>query len=311
MKGIFDGYSTEFRFLITGSGRLDLLKSRGDSMAGRYRQFHLFPFTLGVRFYTGLGEFNEAGVVEPPETNLEAQEMWDSMFHFSGFPEPLLAGKKTTYRRWAGSYHQQIIRNDIRDEFAVKQIDTMETLYFLLPDCVGSPMSASNHAGTLKVSYKTISSWLAVFERFYLLFSIRPYSRRIPRTLLREPKYYFYDHCRIEDAGFRFENMVATELHRSVTLWNDYGSGSFELWFLRNKEKEEVDFLVTNHGKPLFLVETKLSDSSVSPHLIKFQNLLNIPAVQLVNKTGINRIIRNESNKILVTTAPNWLCRLQ
>ncbi len=153
------------------------------------------------------------------------------MFKTSGFPEPLLKGTQTAYRRWAKSYHTQIIRNDIRDEFAVKQIDAMETLYVLLSDCVGNPMSTSNHARTLKVSYKTISSWLTVFEQFFLSFSIRPYSQNIPRALLKEPKYYFYDYCRVQDAGFRFENMVAVELYRAITLWNDYGTGDFELRF--------------------------------------------------------------------------------
>ncbi|MCP4754987.1 MAG: ATP-binding protein [Proteobacteria bacterium] len=311
LKGIYDGYSNAFRFLVTGSGRLDLLRNEGDSLAGRYRHFYFFPFTIGELFFSSIGGFTPDNVTEPPETNLEAQETWETMFQTSGFPEPLLKGTQTVYRRWSKSYHTQIIRNDIRDEFAVKQIDAMESLYILLSDCIGSPMSTSNHAGTLKVSYKTVSSWLAVFERFFLLFRIRPYSQNIPRSLLKEPKYYFYDFCRVQDAGFRFENMVAVELYRAITLWNDYGIGDYELRFLRNKEKEEVDFLITDGGRPLFLLETKQSNPSVSPHLIKFQNRLNIPAVQLVNQKGINRLIKNNSNSILITSAANWLCRLQ
>jgi len=79
---------------------------------------------------------------------------------------------------------------------------------------------------------------------------------------------------------------------------------------LRNKEKEEVDFLVTRSGKPLFMVEVKLSDTTLSQHLIKFQNALNIPAIQLVNKLDIARKIKNGSNTILITSAANWLACL-
>lgn len=54
-----------------------------------------------------------------------------------------------------------------------------------------------------------------------------------------------YDYCRVHDEALRFENMIAVELSRAVTLWNDFGLGEYELWYLRNKQKEEVDFLVT------------------------------------------------------------------
>jgi predicted AAA+ superfamily ATPase len=50
LKGIYDGYSDGFRFLVTGRGRLDLSQKRGDSLAGRYFHFHLFPFTVGEMF---------------------------------------------------------------------------------------------------------------------------------------------------------------------------------------------------------------------------------------------------------------------
>lgn len=307
LKGIYDGYSDEFRFLVTGSGRLDLSRKRGDSLAGRYRHFHLFPFTIGEIFSSAIGIKGDDILLEIPERRPEVQEAWDTMFQVSGFPEPFLKGTKLRYQRWAKTYHSQVIRDDIRDEFAVRQVDSMETLYFLLSQSIGSPFSSSNHARTLNVSHKTVSSWITVFERFFLIFKLRPYSKRISRSLVKEPKIYFYDYCRVQDAALRLENMVAVELSRAVTLWSDFGLGEYELWYLRNKEKEEVDFLVTKSGKPQFMVEAKLSDPAVSQHLMKFQNILNIPAIQLVNKPGIARKIKNGSNKILITSTANWL----
>ncbi|MBW2608019.1 MAG: DUF4143 domain-containing protein [Deltaproteobacteria bacterium] len=246
-------------------------------------------------------------ITEIPEQSPIAQEAWETMFRVSGFPEPFLKGTKLKYRRWANSYHSQVIRDDIRDEFAVRQVDTMEALYFLLSECVGSPFSFSNHARTLKISHKTVSSWIKVFEQFFLVLKIRPYSKRISRSLVKEPKIYFYDYCRIREEALRFENMVAIELSRAVTHWNDFGLGEYELWYLRNKQKEEVDFLVTENANPLFMVEAKLSETSVSPHLIKFQNILHIPAIQLINQKNVGRKIRNGHDTILVASAANWL----
>ena len=307
LKGIYDGYADEFRFLVTGSGRLELSRKKGDALAGRYLHFHLYPFTIGEIFASSIGMEDVSIITEIPEQSAIAQEAWETMFRVSGFPEPFLKGTKLKYRRWANSYHSQVIRDDIRDEFAVRQVDTMEALYFLLSECVGSPFSFSNHARTLKISHKTVSSWIKVFEQFFLVLKIRPYSKRISRSLVKEPKIYFYDYCRIRDEALRFENMVAIELSRAVTHWNDFGLGEYELWYLRNKQKEEVDFLVTENANPLFMVEAKLSETSVSPHLSKFQKILHVPAIQLINQKNVGRKIRNGHDTILVASAANWL----
>ena len=310
LKGIYDGYAGEFRFLVTGSGRLDLSSKRGDALSGRYYHFHLFPFTVGEMMAPSPQQLEPEKFLEIPDQNSMAQEAWETMAQVSGFPEPFLKGTKLKYRRWKHSYHSQVIRDDIRDEFAVRQIDTMEALYVLLDDCVGSPFSASNQARTLRISHKTVSSWITVFERFFLVFKLRPYSKKISRSLVKEPKLYFYDYCRIENEALRFENMVAVELKRAVTLWTDFGLGEYELWYLRNKEKEEIDFLITANGRPTFMVEAKFSDPTVSPNLIKFQNALKIPAIQLVNQPKVGRIIRNDNNHILVASAADWLAGL-
>ena len=310
LKGVYDGYADEFRFLATGSGRLDLSRKRGDALAGRYLHFHLFPFTVGEIFSLAIRPVAQEILLDVPDQNIAASELWETMFQVSGFPEPFLKGTKLKYRRWARSYHSQVIRDDIRNEFAVRQIDTMEALYSLITNCVGSPFSASNQAKILKISHNTVSSWITVFEQFFLVFKLRPYSKRISRSLVKEPKIYFYDYCRIQDEALRFENMVAVELNRAVTLWTDFGFGEYQLWFLRNKEKQEVDFLVTENAQPLFMIEAKFADVAVSPNLIKFQNALNVPTIQLVHQQNVARKIKNEKNVIIIASAADWLTGL-
>ena len=72
--------------------------------------------------------------------------------------------------------------------------------------------------------------------------------------------------------------MVAVELYRAVTAWNDIGHGTFSLHFIKNKEQQEVDFIIANEGEPLILIEAKLSDTKPSPVLKKFQSVLKKPA---------------------------------
>ena len=65
--------------------------------------------------------------------------------------------------------------------------------------------------------------------------------------------------------------MTACNLLKAVEGWTDLGFGDFELHYLRDKSKREVDFLVVRDRRPWFLVEVKLSNLGISPALGHFQ----------------------------------------
>ena len=64
---------------------------------------------------------------------------------------------------------------------------------------------------------------------------------------------------------------------KAVEGWTDLGFGKFELGYLRDKEKREVDFVVVRDGSPWFLVEVKTSDLPLSRSLCYFQESLGAP----------------------------------
>jgi predicted AAA+ superfamily ATPase len=312
LKGAYDRFHHEFGFLVTGSGRLDLYRRGGDSLAGRYALFHLWPFTLaelaGRRASIGTFWNEPAGVV--PDAGRDAEAAWRNLGRFSGFPEPYVRASERSYRRWSAAYHGQLIREDIRDLTGILSIDSVATLFTLLPERVGSLLSVTSLAEDLKVAYNTVAAWLHVLERFYLIFSIAPWTRRVARATQKARKVYLFDCAAIEDRAARFENMVALELLRAVTSWNDLGYGPFGLHFVRNKEKEEVDFLVTEKRKPRLLVETKSSEMSASRALVRFQEQLSVPAVQLTDEGATFRRMSRGHHQVLVAPAWMWLPRL-
>ena len=95
-----------------------------------------------------------------------------------------------------------------------------------------------------------------------------------------------------------------------LTNWNDIGLGTFSLHYLRNREKEEIDFFITKNNHPFLLIETKLSDTNISKTLKKFQHIFNVPGVQLVNQPGVCKLVSNDDMKILVISADQWLSLL-
>lgn len=312
LKGVFDKHSESYKFLVIGSGRLDIYQKGGDSLAGRYYMLHLFPLTvaeLGER-NMNISDFLNDPLQISVERKNKLKNIWDNLARLSGFPQPYLNGKEQTYRRWSGTYSHQLIREDIRDVVEIRSIADVESLYFLLPSKVGNPLSIPSLARDLSVSYNSVRNWLNVFERFFLVFSIPTWTQKVPRTILKERKYYLWDYPRIKDESARFENMVAAELFRGVTLWGDMGYGDFALHFIRNKEKQEVDFLIVNNGEPFLLIEAKLNNVNPSKSLQNFQKLFNVAAIQLTNIGNSYRFVNNGDYKILSVPAYHWLSQL-
>jgi predicted AAA+ superfamily ATPase len=311
LKGTYDAYSSRFHFLVLGSGRLAVYQKGGDSLAGRYFPFSLWPFTISEladrrRTLTDFGSDPFATLPYDPEVD----KQWRRLSELSGFPEPYLSGEIAHYRRWSSAYANQLVREDIRDATEIRRIDDVEALSVLLPSRVGSPLSIESLARDLEVSFNTVRSWIEVFERFFLCFRLPPWTRKIPRGLKKQTKLFLMDYAQIESSSARFENMVALELQRAVSSWSEWGWGTFHLFYVRNKDGHEVDFLLTENRKPWLLIEAKESDIELAPALTRFQDQLQIPAVQLVNRPGIARRFKRGALEAGIFTASQWLSGL-
>ena len=311
LKGTFDKFNERYQFLVSGSGRLNVFQKGGDSLAGRYFQFYLWPLTLselaGKRLSFQSFMQNPLQFIE---SNHETARIWMQLAKLSGFPEPYLSGEESIYLRWSKNYRQVLIREDIRQTTEIKNLDEVEVLYSLLPGRVGSPLSVASLARDLQISPTTALVWIKTFESLYLAFFIKPWTQKITRAVKKERKLYLFDYAEIPDPAAKFENMAALELLRAVSNWNDLGFGRFDLHFLRNRAKEEVDFLISKDHQPLLLIEAKLSDGNVSKNLLKFQTMLDVPAVQLVQDTDTCRLISNGNQQVLIAAATRWLALL-
>ncbi len=308
LKGVYDEHVDAFRFLVLGSGRLDVYQRGGDSLAGRYLPLHIWPLTLHELLHRDLTlESFEAFFRDPyaafAKIRPKKRDAWDAMLELTGFPEPFFSGRKATYRRWSANYRQRLIREDIRDASNVQNIEQVAAVFELLPARVGSPLPFDNLARDVQVSPASIKRWLELFDSLYLSFRLSPWARKVSRALTKEKKLYLFDYATIEELGPRFENMVALELTRALNVWNDLGHGEMRLFYLRNKDKQEVDFLITDRQKPRLLVEAKFSEETPSSSLRKFQNVFSVPALQIIHTKNVLREFKNGNASILTLSA--------
>jgi hypothetical protein len=291
VKGEYDTLKEKYRFLITGSARLDIYRKGGDSMLGRYHYYRLHPFTLAEA--AGRTSMPEV-MKEIPIPSKSEREIFKALNKFGGFPEPFIKQNSRVLRRWHNEKTERLFREDIRDIEPVRDIVSMQLLGDILPDRTGSLLSINSLREDLEVSHRAVSNWLNILESFYYCFRLYPYVGKNFRSLKKEAKLYLWDWSEINDEAIRFENCVASHLLKLTHFLQDYEGYKANLYFLRSAEKKEVDFLLTIDEKPWFAIEAKMNDTNVSSSLYYFKEKLQIPfCYQVIKKTNVDSFIKN------------------
>jgi predicted AAA+ superfamily ATPase len=306
LKGEYDKYKDTFHMIVTGSSRLDIYRRGGDSLLGRYRPYRLHP--LSVR------ELSPGQVTEPaPFKELtfaggtDSLRLYGRLMKFGGFPEIYIKHNERALRRWHNERAERLVKEDIRDIENVRDLSALQILVELLPDKVGSCFSLNSLREDLNVTHKTIAHWVDILEKFYYHFRIYPYQTTLIKSLRKEPKLYLWDWSEVSDEGARLENMTASHLLKFCHFLYDVEGHKANLWYLRDKDQREVDFLVTVDGKPWFCVEVKTSYKEISPTLKYFRQKIKVPfAYYVVGEEGVDLIKDN----IRIMSADNFLTGL-
>lgn len=279
LKGFFDTYADQVRIIVTGSSRMDIYRRGGDSLMGRYFLYRMHPFSVAETLNTDLPDSKR--IVRPPKKVKETD--FDALWRHGGYPEPFLKRDARFSRRWQSLRFEQLIREDIRDLTRIQQIDQLETLVRLLANRSAHQLVYGNLAKDVRVSVDTVRRWIEILRNMHLGFLIRPWFKNVSRSLRKEPKWFLRDWASINDAGDRAETLVGCHLLKAVDGWSDMGLGRFELGYLRDKQKREVDFLVVRDGSPWFLVEVKHRERELAKSLKHYQDQLGAPfAFQVV-----------------------------
>lgn len=299
IKGVYDSKPENQSILVTGSARLDTFRQTGDSLAGRYLHLRLNPVSI-----------KEISPIVP-----EAYDALEILNTFGGFPEPLLNAinlekekAKIESARWKNQYYSDLIREDILEFSRIGEIKTMKTLLQLLRTKVGSPLSLNSIANDLQVSPNTIKKYVQILESLYIIFLVTPFHKKIARSILKEPKVYFYDTSFVEgDDGLKLENTCAACLLKHVQFLFDTKGENIKLNYVRTKDNREVDFAIARDGELTHLIEVKLSDNKVSPSLKYFaERFKSVEAIQLVHNLKQNE----NRDGIEILRASDWLSEL-
>jgi predicted AAA+ superfamily ATPase len=293
LKGVFDGRTESQAILVTGSARMETFRQSGESLAGRYFQVRLHPFS--VREWVEL-------------TDAKPDDALDRLIARGGMPEPLLAEDAVQAERWRQQYFTDLVREDILEFSRVHEVRAMRLLVELLRDRVGSPLSIASLARDLQIAPNTVSKYIDILEALYIIFLVRPFHHNVARAILKEPKLYFFDTGYVRgDEAVKWENACATMLLKHVQFEQDTLGKQSSLHYLRTKEGAEVDFVLCEGGVVSHLIECKHADNRPASSLIKFAGLFtDAESILLV------RELRQEEYRrpVSILRGADWLAEL-
>lgn len=302
LKGIYDTFKTRFRFVVTGSARLEVFRRSGDSLVGRYFNTHLFPLNLGDFARSDFRDWENAEtLLKTAGDTPDESRLLDSLLNLGGFPEPFFSGSEKFWKRWSKQHEELIVREDLRDLSRISDLDKIEHLLNWMKPAVGNTISNSNIAQDIETTHGSIKRWLNELHKVQLLFPVPPYTKNIRRAYRQELKWYFVDWKAAEKNVF--ENYVAASLYRTTILFQDRFGEDLSLFFLRTHDQTEIDFLVTRNNRPWLLVESKTGTVEASATAFRYAHLLNCPCAIVTSKPGVFRKIvgKEKQNVFLVS----------
>jgi uncharacterized protein len=270
------------QWLFTGSQEAPLMRGISESMAGRAAVLQLLPFSMA----------------ETSKANLL----------YGGFPEVLARPKGRSLG--FNSYLQTYLERDVRAVSNVRDLITFRRFLALLASRHGQLLNKSDLAAPLGVSVPTIAEWLHILEVTAQIIVVPPYFENFGKRLIKSPKIYWGDSglaChllgitsageleRSPFLGALFEGFIASEILKSQV---NRGLRK-ELYFFRDQQGLEIDFVVPRPNAGVWLLESKAT-RTVRPNMATPLLTLRGSLSQRPNRLTI---VYRKARSIVPTTA--------
>lgn len=292
LKGLYDGFRENNRFIVTGSARLDTLKRGGDSLMGRQFTFRLHPYSVAelTRKPNTPDQFSKMFKTPTAKTSKAVNEAYDLLAKFGGFPDPFHKQTERYRKMWSRGRLEKIVRQDLFDLTHVHDLSQFEVLALMIKERVGSLLSYRSISEDMQLNEVSVKQRLKQLECVYWHYLVTPLSKNVVNAIKKAAKSYLWDWAEVLDPAARLENMVVSHLLKATHYWSDLGYGEFDLRFIRDKQQREVDLVLLKDGTPWMLIEIKSRDTSPGKALVHFRKKWpKALAVQLVDEKDYYR----------------------
>jgi predicted AAA+ superfamily ATPase len=241
MKIITDRFK-DVQLFASGSSSFDLSNKINEPLTGRKWEYQLFP--ISWEEYENHHGFLYA------EKNLENRLL------YGFYPDVLnnVGDEISILRNLVNSY----LYKDVLLYAEIRKPEVLEKLVQALALQIGNEVNYTELAQTVNVDKNTVSKYIDILEKGYIIFKLSSFSRNIRNEIRTNKKIYFYDNGirnmvignfnPIElrsDKGALWENFLVAERIKQI----EYKQSLSHSYFWRTRQQQEVDFVEENGGK--------------------------------------------------------------
>ncbi len=258
------------QFLLAGSSNVRKFPGVTESLAGRVAKIRLRTLTEGEIRNTGTG-FLERAFDQDFKYQWEGYgrgELIEAAAR-GGYPEAVGLGERAR-RRWHTDYVESLLERDLAEIARIKDHDAMRRLVRILAAWSSRFVDLSAIGGGMSIQRPTLESYINMLETMFLVECLQPWSDTDYGRVGKRRKIFMTDSGLIfsmlrlstdrirrdvDQSGKLLENFAFNELASLV----DAGGGQYELYHYRDREKREVDFIITRDDGAILGIEVKAS----------------------------------------------------
>jgi hypothetical protein len=262
LKGLYD-MGLPYKFIVSGSGSLELKEKIHESLIGRKRIFELFPLDFEEFIDFKIGGKNRSAFFDlHPELT---KQYLDEYLNFGGYPKVVLETEILKKQIIIDDIYKSYLEKDLSILLNIKKTESLAHLIQILASQSANLTNISELSNTLGLAIQTIKNYLWYLEKTFIIKKVSPYFKNIRKEITKTPTYYFTDLglrnfaigqfgnvINTSSVGFVFQNFIYNELRTGVYL------SPTIIQFWRSKDKAEVDFII-NTGQEIIPVEVKYS----------------------------------------------------
>lgn len=239
------------KIIATGSSSFELAGQVGEPLTGRKITLVLYPVSQI--------ELNKLYNLR------ELKDRLEEWMIFGGYPEIVSAPDNKEKSRLLLELAQSYLLKDILELEKVKSSKILLDMLRLLAFQIGSEVSLTEIAQQIGIDYKTVARYLDLFEKSFVIYNLRGFSRNLRKEITRKSKYYFYDNGirnaiisnfnpleLRNDTGMLWENFLFIERLKKQSYKNIHSNN----YFWRTWDHKEIDLIEEREGK-LFGFEFK------------------------------------------------------
>jgi len=290
IKGIYD-MRLPYKFVITGSGSIELKEKVYESLAGRKRLFEIYPLSF-EEFVNYKTKYKYEDKLENylDINKDERKDLLEEYLKFGGYPKVVLSETSEEKNIAMEDIYKSFIEKDIQALLKVEKSDVFLDLLRTLASQSGRLVNYSELSNTLKLSLPTIKKYLWYLEKTFIIEKSSPFFKNVRKEITKSPMMYFVDfgfrnyalgslgNYEMEK-GFIFQNFIFNNLRDLLKHRNVRRS------FWRTKQGGEVDIVLDAFPKPvpLEVKYSSLDKLSVSRSLRSFIEKYKPPKAFIIN----------------------------